>query len=82
MPFTDVPGVCLDEETCYSLTVKKAKALISNGTIKEGMVAKIEAAFEALNGKVPRVHIIQWQGPETLQNIINKEPTTGTTIQF
>jgi acetylglutamate kinase len=58
--FTDVPGVCLDEKTCYSLTVQKAKALISNGTIKEGMVAKIEAAFEALNGKVPRVHIIQY----------------------
>lgn len=78
---TDVPGVCLDEETCSSLTVQEAKALIADGTIKQGMVAKMEAAFEALNGKVPRVHILQWQGPKTLEDIINMESTTGTIIQ-
>ena len=78
---TDVPGVCLDEETCASLTIEEAKALIADGTIKHGMVAKMEAAFEALNGKVPRVHIVQWQGSKTLQDIINTEPTTGTIIQ-
>ena len=31
------------------------------------MVAKMESVFEALDGEVPRVHVIQWQGPETLR---------------
>ncbi len=27
----------------------------------------MESVFEALAGDVPRVHVIQWQGPETLR---------------
>ena len=63
-----------------SLTVQKAQALIADGTIKGGMVAKMESAFEALQQKVPRVHIIQWHGSQTLHNIIKGKPETGTTI--
>ena len=77
---TDVPGVLVKERTCRSLTVQKAKALIADNTIKGGMVAKMESAFEALDHNVPRVHIIQWQGPDTLENIITGDFTTGTTI--
>jgi acetylglutamate kinase len=44
------------------------------------MVAKLESAFEALHQKVPRVHIIQWQGPQMLHEIIKGKPETGTTI--
>jgi acetylglutamate kinase len=40
----------------------------------------MESAFEALDNKVPRVHIVQWQGPGTLENIITGDSTTGTTI--
>jgi acetylglutamate kinase len=77
---TDVPGVIVEERICRSLTVQKAKALIADSTIKGGMVAKMESAFEALDNKVPRVHIVQWQGPGTLENIITGNSTTGTTI--
>ncbi len=63
---TDVPGVLVDDEIRPSLSVQKAQALIASGTIKGGMVAKMESAFEALHQNVPRVHIIQWQGPQTL----------------
>jgi acetylglutamate kinase len=77
---TDVPGVIVEERICRSLTVQKAKALIADSTIKGGMVAKMESAFEALDNKVPRVHIVQWQGPGTLENIITGDSTTGTTI--
>jgi acetylglutamate kinase len=78
---TDVPGVLVDGQTRASLTVKEAQTLITDGIIKGGMVAKIESAFEALNQSVPRVHIIQWQGPHTLRNIINRKSTAGTIIQ-
>ena len=77
---TDVPGVLVEERICPSLTVQKAKALIEDSTIKGGMVAKMESAFEALDNNVPRVHIIQWQGPSTLESIITGNFTTGTTI--
>jgi acetylglutamate kinase len=77
---TDVPGVLVDNKIRPFLSVQKAQTLMSNGTIKGGMVAKIESAFEALHQNVPRVHIIQWQGPQTLHKIIKDKPETGTTI--
>ncbi len=79
---TDVPGVLVEEHTRLSLTVQKAKTLIADGTIKAGMIAKLESAFEALANNVPRVHIVQWQGPGTLRDIIAGECTTGTTIHI
>jgi acetylglutamate kinase len=77
---TDVPGVLVDDEIRPSLSVPKAQALIAGGTIKGGMVAKMESVFEALHQKVPRVHIIRWHGAQTLHNIIEGKPETGTTI--
>jgi acetylglutamate kinase len=77
---TDVPGVLVDNEIQPSLSVQEAQTLIANGIIKGGMVAKMESAFNALDQNVPRVHIIQWQGPQTLHKIIKGKPDTGTTI--
>ena len=72
----------MDGVTRPSLAVREVKGLIADGTIKGGMVAKMEAAFEALNRSVPRVHIIRWQGPGTLGSIIHQEGTQGTTIHL
>ena len=77
---TDVPGVLVDNEIRPSLSVQEAQALIANGIVKGGMVAKLESAFEALHQNLPRVHIIQWQGAQTLHKIIKGKPDTGTTI--
>ena len=77
---TDVPGVLVDDELRPVLTVQEAQTLIANGTIKGGMVAKLKSAFEALHQNVPRVHVIQWQGPQTLYKIIIGKPETGTII--
>jgi acetylglutamate kinase len=70
------------EEIRPSLSVKEAQSLIADGIIKGGMVAKMESAFEALNKKVPRVHIIQWQGTDTLKNLVNRQPVSGTVIHL
>lgn len=78
---TDVPGVMKEDGLCHYLSVKEAKALIADGTIKGGMVAKLESVESALEQKVPRVYILQWQGPETLLDIIKGECKTGTLIQ-
>ena len=77
---TDVPGVMVGKEIRAALTVAEAKTLIADGTITGGMVAKMESVFAALDGKVPRVHVIQWQGPETLRRIVTREKIPGTSI--
>jgi acetylglutamate kinase len=77
---TDVPGVLVDGKMVPDLTVAQARGLIADGTIKGGMVAKMESVFEALDGKVPRVHVIQWQGPETLRSIVQRKQIPGTSI--
>ncbi len=77
---TDVPGVLVGDQIQPSLSVQEAQSLVADGIIKGGMVAKMESAFEALNQSVPRVHIIQWQGPHTLRNIIQGKSKSGTTI--
>ena len=77
---TDVPGVMVHEQIRGSLSVNEAQSLIADGIIKGGMVAKMESAFEALSNNVPRVHIIQWQGADTLKNLVSRQPVSGTVI--
>lgn len=77
---TDVPGVMVGGQIRAALTVAEAKMLIVDGTITGGMVAKMESVFEALDGKVPRVHVIQWQCPETLRSIVTHQQIPGTSI--
>ncbi|MBN2413217.1 acetylglutamate kinase [candidate division KSB1 bacterium] len=80
--FTDVTGVKSGENLLTSLTIHEARQLISQGIIKDGMVAKMESAFDALKGHVKRVHITCWQGVETLQNIFSQNSPSGTTIHI
>lgn len=77
---TDVPGVLVREQIRPSLSAAQAQALIADGTIKGGMVAKMESALQALADNVPRVHIIQWQGPDTLSNMASRQLVSGTVI--
>ncbi len=77
---TDVPGVLIAEQTRPSLSTKEAQRLIAEGVIKGGMVAKMESAFYALNRDVARVHIIQWQGAQTLPKVIQLQFRAGTTV--
>lgn len=77
---TDVPGVLIGEQTRSSLTIKEAQALITEGAIKGGMVAKMESAFHALNQNVPRVHIIQWQGAHTFEEVVQQKCSDGTMV--
>jgi acetylglutamate kinase len=77
---TDVPGVLVRDQIQPALTVEQAQALIADGTIKGGMVAKMESAFEALAHRVARVHIIKWQGPDTLSNLMDRRFVAGTVI--
>jgi acetylglutamate kinase len=78
---TDVPGVCVAEETQECLSVQQASGLITDGIISGGMVAKMESAFEAIHGCVSRVHITRWEGPKTFNHLLNHSSKTATIIE-
>ncbi len=80
--FTDVPGVMVNDTVLPDLTIDRARALIADGTIQAGMVAKMNSVFTALEGGVGHVHIAQWRGPETLEAIIKAEGVPGTTVRL
>lgn len=80
--FTDVPGVKSGDQLLASLSMPQAEQLIRDGVIKDGMVAKMESAFVALQGGVARVHITCWQGAATLKNNLTHVTAFGTTIHL
>ncbi len=56
---TDTPGVLNnDKELLATLTQKEVEALKEDGTIHGGMVPKVDACLEAINGGVQKAHII------------------------
>ncbi|MCM1321409.1 MAG: acetylglutamate kinase [Bacteroides sp.] len=67
---TNVPGVLRDVGDPSSLIKRIAReaipSLIATGVISSGMIPKIECCLEALNGGVPRTHIIDGRVPHSL----------------
>jgi acetylglutamate kinase len=59
---SDVAGVLKDQKLIPQLSIAQANALIKDGTIHSGMVAKVRAALEALKDGVPRVVITNMEG--------------------
>jgi len=78
---TNVPGVQVDDHIQSRLSIEEAKELIERGIINGGMIAKMHSIFEAIHSGVKRVHIAQWDGPDTLDKILNDKHNNGTIIQ-
>lgn len=53
----DVAGVLRDGGVISRLSVEEARALVSDGTARGGMQAKLQAALTAVEGGVPQVRI-------------------------
>ncbi|HIF95207.1 MAG TPA: acetylglutamate kinase [Myxococcales bacterium] len=59
MLLTDIEGVLDDKNQLISeLSVEECNRLIANGTIKGGMIPKMECCIQALLGNVGRTHIV------------------------
>lgn len=78
--FTDVPGVQANGEVLSDISVAAAEKLISDGVISGGMVAKMESAFAAITAGVGRVHITNWQGDDTLIQLLERAQAPGTAV--
>lgn len=82
---TDVPGVLEDpndEDSLISrLTLEEAQKLVENGDIKEGMIPKVQACINCVEGGVGRAHIINGEAPHSLLLELLTEGGIGTMIE-
>lgn len=63
-----------------SLTVAQIEELVKSGVISSGMLPKVEACVQALNGGVNKTHIIDGRIPHSLLLEIYTEAGIGTEI--
>jgi acetylglutamate kinase len=78
---TDVEGVLdQDRKLIPNLTVGEAQALIKNGTIRGGMIPKIETAIEAVQSGVKAAVILDGRIPHVLLLELFTEHGAGTLI--
>jgi acetylglutamate kinase len=81
---SDVPGVLREpqvpESLISSLTKEEALALIDDGTISGGMIPKVQACVDAINGGVKKVHILDGRLRHGLLLEIYTSNGTGTVI--
>lgn len=73
---SDVAGV-LDQhkQRIESLTQQQANALIAQGVITDGMVVKVQSAFEAATMLERPIDIASWRDSEKLVDLFNGTPT-------
>jgi acetylglutamate kinase len=81
---SDVPGIYLDRKdpsTLQShLNAARCRELIAQGIIDAGMVPKVEAALEALQAGVKKVHIIDARIPHSVLLEVYSDAGIGTEI--
>lgn len=81
---SDVPGIYMESDNPTSLLphlqARRVRELIADGTIGTGMVPKVEAALEALEAGVRKIHIIDARIPHSLLLEIYSNTGIGTEI--
>jgi acetylglutamate kinase len=78
--FTDVPGV-LDQRGAVvpELTRQQVEQMLADGTIRGGMIPKIQACLRALE-TVPRVHVLDGRVPHALIRELFTREGVGTML--
>jgi acetylglutamate kinase len=81
---SDVPGIFLDKDDPQTLqsnlNIPRVRELIASGVIAGGMVPKVEAALEALEAGVRKIHIVDARIPHSLLLEIYSDTGIGTEI--
>jgi len=81
---TDVRGILQDVNDPTSLLsaldAATARRLIETGKVDKGMIPKVEACLMALEGRVPRTHIIDGRVPNALLTEIFTDTGVGSMI--
>jgi acetylglutamate kinase len=83
MLLTDVEGILdADGKLISTLTKKKVAELIKKKVISGGMLPKVAACFDALGGKVGKVHVVDGRVPHALLLEIFTDKGIGTEISL
>jgi acetylglutamate kinase len=81
---TDVKGILGDVSDAGSLlsevSASHARELIANGTVDRGMIPKVEACLMALDGGVPRAHILDGRISHSLLTELFTDQGVGTML--
>ena len=81
---TNVKGIMRNSEDPHSfistLTTEEVQGLIESKIIQQGMIPKVNACVEALNGGVKKTHIIDARTPHALLLEIFTDQGIGTEI--
>ncbi|MDA0587621.1 MAG: acetylglutamate kinase [Planctomycetota bacterium] len=81
---SDVPGIMRDPKEPGTLishiTVSQCRSLIADGTIAAGMVPKVEAALEAIEAGVGKLHIVDGRIAHSVLLEIYSDQGIGTEI--
>ena len=81
---SDVPGIFLDRHNPATLqshlTAARCRELIRDGIIDAGMVPKVEAALDALQSGVGKVHVVDGRMPHSVLLEIYSDTGVGTEI--
>jgi acetylglutamate kinase len=81
---TDVRGILADVKDPHSLlsevSAAGARELIETGKVDKGMIPKVEACLMALEGGVPRTHILDGRAPHSLLTELFTQHGVGTMI--
>lgn len=81
MMLTDVPGVLNQAgELISEVTVSEAKGLIKDGTVKGGMIPKLETCIHALKDNTETAHILDGRIPHMLLIEAFTEHGAGTMV--
>ncbi len=79
---TDIPGVLdKDKKLLPTLTESEINALKADGTISGGMIPKVDACIEAIDGGVEKAHILNGQVEHALLLEIFTNDGVGTVIK-
>jgi acetylglutamate kinase len=81
---TGAPGILenpKDPQSLVSYTdLAGLESLKRSGSLEDGMMPKASSIESALNGGVPRVHVISYQEPEALLLEVFTNEGTGTLV--
>lgn len=78
---TDVSGISIDGKVKGKIELVEVNDLIDSGEITGGMIPKLMNSAAAVREGVKRVHIIGWEGSESIVNSIGVDTHFGTLIE-
>jgi len=82
---TDVPGILRDQSSVGTLLPElrcsEVSALVAGGVISGGMLPKVKCCVRAVEGGVPRAHIIDGRSPHSLLLEVFSDRGIGTMIR-